>query len=38
MRGYYTSFGYMGFVNGKFMLFVSETEYAEYYNTHLTDN
>lgn len=30
MKGYYTSSGYMGFVEGKYMLFASETEYYEY--------
>lgn len=30
MKGYTTSEGYMGFVNGAYMLFASETEYREY--------
>lgn len=30
MKGYYTQTGYMGFVEGKYMLFASETEYYEY--------
>ena len=30
MKGYITASGYMGFVNGRFMLFDSESEYAEY--------
>ena len=30
MKGYDTSAGYMGYVNGKYMLFVSEEEYREY--------
>ena len=30
MKGYYTKEGYMGYVNGKFILFVSEAEYLEY--------
>ena len=31
MKGYYTSFGYMGFVGGKYMLFSSEKDYEEYF-------
>ncbi len=30
MKGYDTSNGYMGYVDGKYMLFVSEEEYREY--------
>lgn len=30
MKGYTTAEGYMGFVNGRYMLFASETEYKEY--------
>lgn len=30
MKGYNTSYGYMGYVNGKYMLFASEKEYIEY--------
>ena len=30
MKGYATAEGYMGFVNGSYMLFVSESEYREY--------
>lgn len=32
MKGYYTPYGYMGYVPevGKFMLFTSETEYIDY--------
>ncbi len=29
MKGYYTSSGYMGFIQGKWMLFSTETEYIE---------
>ena len=29
MKGYTTSEGYMGYVNGRYMLFASETEYRE---------
>lgn len=33
MKGYYVSFGYMGYLPSKkrYMLFVSEEEYKEYY-------
>lgn len=31
MKGYTTSEGYMGFVNGRYMLFPSESEYKEYF-------
>lgn len=34
MDGYFTSFGYMGLVNGEYMLFVSDTEYYEYITDH----
>lgn len=30
MKGYSTDDGYMGFVNGTYMLFVTESEYFEY--------
>ncbi len=30
MKGYATSSGYMGYVNGRYMLFASEGEYREY--------
>ena len=30
MKGYTTAEGYMGFVNGYYMLFASESEYREY--------
>lgn len=30
MSGYYTDFGYMGLVNGNWMLFASESDYYEY--------
>ena len=29
MKGYTTAEGYMGFVNGRYMLFASESEYSE---------
>lgn len=31
MKGYIISSGYMGFINGKYLLFPTETEYVEYY-------
>jgi len=30
MDGYFTSYGYMGLVNGEWMLFATETDYYEY--------
>ncbi len=30
MKGYTTAEGYMGYVDGKYMLFASESEYREY--------
>jgi len=30
MKGYSISDGYMGFIDGRYMLFVSEAEYLEY--------
>lgn len=30
MSGYWTSYGYVGFVNGHKMLFVSDIEYYEF--------
>lgn len=30
MKGYATPDGYMGYVNGRYMLFASEEEYIEY--------
>lgn len=29
MKGYYISYGYMGFINGKYRLFATEEEYIE---------
>ncbi len=34
MKGYYTAYGYMGYVNGKYILFATESDYIEY----VTDN
>lgn len=30
MKGYYTSSGYMGLVDGRYILFACEEEYREY--------
>ena len=30
MKGFYTGNGYMGYVDGKYMLFASEADYREY--------
>lgn len=30
MKGYATAEGYMGYVEGRFVLFASETDYYEY--------
>lgn len=32
MKGYLVSDGYMGYVDGRYMLFASETDYMEYMN------
>lgn len=31
MKGYPVPNGYMGYINGKYLLFATETEYIEYY-------
>lgn len=31
MKGYYTASGYMGLVNGKYILFSTEDEYKDYF-------
>ncbi len=30
MKGYNTEYGYMGFVNGTYVLFASEADYRDY--------
>ena len=30
MKGYFTATGYMGLVDGRYLLFCSETDYVEY--------
>lgn len=34
MRGYVVSSGYMGFLDGEYVLFATESEYAEAYSEH----
>lgn len=31
MKGYVTASGYMGYVNGEYVLFASENDYIEYW-------
>lgn len=31
MKGYHTQSGYMGYVDGRYVLFASEEEYEEYF-------
>ena len=35
MKGYAIESGYMGYVNGSYMLFASETDYEEYVKENL---
>ena len=30
MKGYYTAYGYMGYVDGEYILFATEAEYIDY--------
>ena len=32
MKGYNTQYGYMGYVDGTYILFASEADYIEYLN------
>ena len=34
MKGYYVANGYMGYVEGKYILFASEDDYKEYMETN----
>ena len=34
MKGFYTSIGYYGFINGKYYFFASESDYIEAYNEY----
>ena len=31
MKGYFTESGYMGYVDGKYILFASESDYLEFF-------
>lgn len=31
MKGYYVPYGYMGWIDGRYMLFANETDYKETY-------
>jgi len=33
MKGYFVTEGYMGYVEGRYMLFASEADYREYMGT-----
>lgn len=35
MKGYYVSYGYMGYINGKYILFANEADYKEYYESEV---
>ena len=37
MKGYNVPFGYMGLVNGEYMLFASEADYREYMSEEVRD-
>lgn len=32
MKGYYTSYGYMGYVDGEYRLFATESDYIELFD------
>lgn len=34
MKGYAVESGYMGYINGRYMLFADESDYKEYYRIH----
>ena len=38
MKGYVTEHGYMGYVNGKYLLFADENDYADYIRENNYDN
>ena len=38
MKGYWTYYGYMGFVDGRYMPFVSDIEYLEYMEEYASFN
>lgn len=37
MKGYTTAEGYMGYVEGKYILFASESEYRDYMDDYLEE-
>ena len=37
MKGYVVDSGYMGYVNGRYVLFADESDYKEYYLAHYTN-
>ena len=37
MKGYPTNEGYMGYVDGRYMLFATENDYKEYYLIYETE-
>ena len=37
IKGYFTSYGYMGFINGKYRLFATEEEYVEIFKEEMKD-
>lgn len=38
MKGYVTMAGYMGYINGKYVLFATEEDYIECYKEHNNKN
>lgn len=38
MKGYVVPNGYMGYVDGKYMLFASESDYREYISDFIVDS
>lgn len=38
MKGYFVTDGYMGFLNGRYMLFADESEYMEIANDVVQEN
>ncbi len=37
MKGYYTAFGYMGYVDGEYLLFDCESEYEDYVREYIRE-
>lgn len=38
LKGYVVDNGYMGYVNGRYRLFATETDYKEWLEEHIVDN